>query len=133
MLKDATTEKKRFSTIGVVRGFKPPRSAPTNGQQFSFLAVAFFNVFTDWASTVCLQDPSLFSDEDFYATRDYTITFFQRKFKEWLPQVNIGDILVLHEIKAGSPYFTYDLSTDLLRKGPSLQWAPLWCRTSRSS
>jgi hypothetical protein len=72
-----------------------------------------FQCLSDWASNVCLQDPSLFLDEEFYSTRDYTVTFFQRRFKEWLPQVNIGDILVLHDIKARYPSFTHNLSPDL--------------------
>lgn len=52
----------------------------------------------DWSTTVHIQDPSSFEDPD-YPPTDLSVVIFQKKFKEWLPQANTGDILIFRNLK----------------------------------
>lgn len=80
-----------------------------------------------WVNNVYLQDPSLLGDAESYSSRDFTITFFQKHFKEWLPQVTVGDILVARGIRVSLVFYTLSVVCSLWGSskngmGRSLEW-----------
>lgn len=100
-----------FNVIGIVRGRKAPYKT-RNGGKFTTVDVrSCCLVAVDWSITIHLQDPTSFEDPD-YPPTDFSIVFFQGNFKEWLPQADAGDVLILHNIRVSTtfPWYTTSLT-----------------------
>lgn len=75
-----------FNVIGVVTSTKPPTQ--TRSQ--------------DWCRIFSIVDPSCIEDGVDVVTYNFTINCFQKKHAEWLPQAEIGDIVLFRRLKTSA-------------------------------
>ncbi|KAG2037353.1 hypothetical protein BDR03DRAFT_957486 [Suillus americanus] len=76
-----------FNVIGVVTSTKP--LSQTRSQ--------------DWSRIFTIVDPSCMEDDVDVVTYNFTVNCFQKKHKEWLPQAEVGDIVLFRRLKT-SPF-----------------------------
>ncbi|KAG0701777.1 hypothetical protein DFH29DRAFT_805870 [Suillus ampliporus] len=75
-----------FDVIGIVTSAKPLRS--TRSQE--------------WCRVFSIVDPSCMEDDLDIVNHNFTINCFQKKHTEWLPQAEVGDIVIFRRLKATS-------------------------------
>ncbi|KAG1848234.1 hypothetical protein F4604DRAFT_1935445 [Suillus subluteus] len=73
-----------FNVIGVVTSTKPP--TPTRTQE--------------WTRVFSIVDPSCMEDDVDFLGYKLTVNCFQKKHIEWLPQAEVGDIVIFRRLKA---------------------------------
>ncbi|KAG1723165.1 hypothetical protein EDD22DRAFT_790179 [Suillus occidentalis] len=73
-----------FNVIGVITSTKPP--TPTRTQE--------------WTRIFSIVDPSCMEDDVDFLGYKLTVNCFQKKHVEWLPQAEVGDIVIFRRLKA---------------------------------
>ncbi|KAG1758882.1 hypothetical protein EDD22DRAFT_783331 [Suillus occidentalis] len=103
-----------FNVIGVITSTKPP--TPTRTQE--------------WTRIFSIVDPSCMEDDVDFLSYKLTVNCFQKKHVEWLPQAEVGDVVIFRRLKAttfnnvlnGTGYWdklrwaTYDTKNRCFRK-----------------
>ncbi|KAJ6597280.1 hypothetical protein DFH09DRAFT_1134140 [Mycena vulgaris] len=95
LLSNVTEHKKLYSVIGVVKSITEPSKTPVG----------------HWSRCLWIVDPSNCAE----SKKSLVVNCFNEKDKKWLPVATKGDIVILHQIKAGP-------STAIGYHG-KLQWA----------
>ncbi|KAG2350098.1 hypothetical protein BDR05DRAFT_955959 [Suillus weaverae] len=75
-----------FNVIGVVTSTKP--LAQTRSQE--------------WSRNFSIVDPSCMEDDINVVTYNFTVNCFQKKHTEWLPQAEVGDIVLFRRLKTST-------------------------------
>ena len=63
------------------------------------LSVGVLTIIKDWTRTFSLIDPSCMEDGIDVIRRSVTVNCFQKKYPEWLPQAEVGDIVIFRRLK----------------------------------
>jgi hypothetical protein len=61
--------------------------------------VGVLTVVKEWTRGFSLVDPSYMEDDVDIVLRSFTVNCFQKKHTEWLPQAEIGDIVIFRRLK----------------------------------
>ena len=86
-----------INVIGVVASVNPERKTRTNGSSIIHSAwLARIIPFPlEWSRSFALVDPSTVGSP----RQSITVNCFQKKYLEWLPQVQRDDIVILRKLK----------------------------------
>ncbi|KAG2064706.1 hypothetical protein BDR04DRAFT_1034609 [Suillus decipiens] len=75
-----------FNVIGVVTSTKP----------------LFRTRNEEWSRNFCIVDPSCMEKDVDFVTYTFTVNCFQKKHAEWLPQAEVGDIVLFRSVKTST-------------------------------
>ncbi|KAG2116402.1 hypothetical protein DEU56DRAFT_748325 [Suillus clintonianus] len=75
-----------FNVIGVVTSTKPPTQTRS----------------LDWCRIFSIVDPSCMEDDVDIVTYNFTVNCFQKAHIEWLPQAEVGDIVIFRRLKTST-------------------------------
>ncbi|KAG1765740.1 hypothetical protein EV702DRAFT_1151457, partial [Suillus placidus] len=100
-----------FNVIGVVTSTKP--LARTRSQE--------------WSRNFSIVDPSCMEDDVNVVTYNFTVNCFQKKHMEWLPQAEVGDIVLFRRLKTS----TFQGRLNGIGYWDKLRWATYDTQTRR--
>ena len=87
----------RINVLGVVTFVNPERKTRTNGQPktLSSCLTGPMYPFVELHRSFSIVDPSTVDS----GLQSVTVNCFQKKYTEWLPQVQKGDVVILRKLK----------------------------------
>lgn len=86
-----------INVIGIVTSVNPERRTTTNGWSITHsMYLAWIIPFLlEWGRSFTLVDPSIVNSPQ----QNINVNCFQKKYLEWLPQVQRDDIVILRKLK----------------------------------
>ncbi|KAG2350096.1 hypothetical protein BDR05DRAFT_1055617 [Suillus weaverae] len=124
-----------FNVIGVVTSTKPLAQTRSQGGIRSAFIVGSLFIVLEWCRNFSIVDPSCI--EEGVVIYDFKVNCFQKTRTEWLPQAEVGDIVIFRDLKISQwrggfngvgyddklRWVTYDTQTRRFRD-PDRKYAP---------
>lgn len=85
---------------GIVVDISEPKLTNRNGNldnnNNEFLLMI---INTEWMRYIHIVEPRSFNDDNLGSSRGFKVNCFTRRYKEWLPHPNLGEPIILRDVK----------------------------------
>jgi hypothetical protein len=89
---------------------------------------SLFIVVLEWSRNFTIVDPSCMEDDVDIVTYNFTVNCFQKKHAEWLPQAEVGDIVLFRRVKVSIHSLHHFTLTHDICPALHVPWRSQWRR-----